>query len=221
MTAERTLSRQQVRGFYDRIGQWQDTQAFYEASALDVIAVHGAFEEAQAVFEVGCGTGRFAEQLLRDQCPPETQYVGVDLSATMVQITRDRLDAYADRATVIQTDGTFSYDVLSGSQDRVVATYLLDLLSTQDMHSFLDEAHRLLSSSGRLCLASLTEGRSPLGRAVSSVWKAVHTVRPQWIGGCRPRRMWRFVDAERWREIHHEIVRSWGVPSEVLVVTPR
>ena len=52
------LSRQEARAVYDRIGAWQDTQAFYEGPALDALIAHGSFEDARAVFEVGCGTGR-------------------------------------------------------------------------------------------------------------------------------------------------------------------
>jgi ubiquinone/menaquinone biosynthesis C-methylase UbiE len=215
-----TLSRTEVRAVYDRVGRGQDAQAFYEDVALDVLVAHGAFEDARSILEVGAGTGRFAERLLRAHCPPEARYVGVDLSPRMVEIARDRLTSFGDRAEVVRADGTRSVDRPAGSQDRVVATYLLDLLAPDDVRAVLAEARRLLGPDGRLCLAGLTWGEDPIGRVVSGLWAAVHAVRPTWVGGCRPLRMRRFVADGPWTVQHREVVRAWGVPSEVLVAVP-
>jgi ubiquinone/menaquinone biosynthesis C-methylase UbiE len=220
VNARHSLSRAQTQAIYDRIGRWQDTQAFYEDQALDALIAHGAFESAQALLEVGCGTGRLAERLLRGHCPSDAQYVGVDLSPRMVEIARDRLASLGIRSQVRQTDGSFSFDRPDGSQDRVVATYLLDLLPQADIRSFLAESHRLLGKTGRLCLAGLTWGDRWLHQVVPHLWTAVHAVRPEWVGGCRPLRMRRFVETGPWQIVHREIVWSWGVPSEVLIATP-
>jgi SAM-dependent methyltransferase len=220
VTVRRALTRTEARAVYDRIGKWQDTQAFYEAPALDALIAHGDFEAARTVLEVGCGTGRLAERLLRTRCPPETRYVGYDLSPRMVEIARDRLASFGERAVVVQTDGALSFDRADGSQDRVVATYLLDLLSEADIRNFLSDAHRLLRPDGRLCLAGLTWGTSTVGRLVTRLWASVHALRPAWVGGCRPLRVRKFVAAGPWTIAHHRVVRRWGVPSEVLIATP-
>ena len=220
MTSRRMLSRREARAVYDRIGAWQDTQAFYEGPALDTLIAHGAFEDARAVFEVGCGTGRVAERLLRERCPPEARYEGVDLSGDMVQVTRERLAPFGARATVRQTDGALTFDRPEGSQDRIVATYVLDLLSREDAQTLLDEAHRLLGERGRLCLAGLTWGAGVLSGAVAHLWDTLHAMRPQWVGGCRPVRVQPLLDEARWREQHHAVVTAWGVPSEVLIAAP-
>ena len=220
MTARTTLSRSEAQAVYDRIGQGQDTQTFYEAPAIDALIAHAAFGEATALFEIGCGTGRVAERLLRAEAPPEARYVGVDLSPTMVGIARERLAPFDGRAAVIQTDGGFSFDRPDASQDRVLATYVLDLLAPTDIRALLAEAHRLLAPDGRLCLAGLTWGDEPLGRLVATGWDMVHTLRPRWVGGCRPLRADRYLDPDRWAVRHREVVRAWGIPSEVLVATP-
>lgn len=44
----------------------------------------GAFETATHVFELGCGTGRFAERLLERHLPATARYKGIDLGPTMV-----------------------------------------------------------------------------------------------------------------------------------------
>ena len=168
MGSRHVLSRWEVRAVYDRVGAWQDTQAVYEIPAFDKLVEHGRFEDARAVFEVGCGTGRFAERLLRDHCPLETRYEGVDLSSTMVRTARERLTSFGERATVRRTDGALTFDRPDESQDRIVITYVLDLLSRDDARMLLNEAHRLLGAQGRLCLAGLTGGAvfCPGGSAV-------------------------------------------------------
>lgn len=220
MASRRVLSRSEVESFYDRVGAWQDTQSFYEAPALEALIEHGRFGEARSIFEVGGGTGRLAERLLRDHCPPDTRYEGVDLSDTMVDIVRERLVSFGDRAAVRKTDGALTFDRGDGSYDRVVATYVLDLLTYNDARTLIGEAHRLLSADGRLCLAGLTWGDDPLSRLVSHGWDALHALRPAWVGGCRPLRMRPLLRDAHWRETHHSVVTAWGVPSEVLVATP-
>ena len=214
------LSRSEVKAHYDRVGAWQDTQAFYEAPALDALISAGDFHGVASVLEIGCGTGRLAERLLRTHCPPHARYEGYDLSRTMVRVARGRLAPFEDRATVRQTDGRLTFDRPDGEHDRVVATYLLDLLSREDAQTFLGEAHRLLRPGGRLCLAGLTRGRSWLSRGVSRLWDALHRLRPEWVGGCRPLRRRTLLDDARWSVRTHTVVRAWGVPSEVLVATP-
>jgi hypothetical protein len=39
------------------------------------LIAHVGFGEAHAVFEFGCGTARFAEELLADHLPPDSRYV--------------------------------------------------------------------------------------------------------------------------------------------------
>jgi hypothetical protein len=50
----------QARRIHDLIGRRQDSRLLSERRALDELAQRGAFAQAQAVFEFGCGTGRFA-----------------------------------------------------------------------------------------------------------------------------------------------------------------
>lgn len=219
----RTLSRDEVRTVYDRIGTWQDTQRFYEAPAFDALVAHAHFEAAESILEVGCGTGYLAARILREHAPPSAHYEGLDLSATMVEIARGRLTAFENRATVRRTDGSLTFDDPDGSRDRIIATYLLDLLSVEEARTFLRESHRLLRTRrppGRLCLSGLTPGTAVLPRSVTALWAAVHAVRPQWLGGCRPVRCRSLLRDTRWKIAYHTVVTAWGIPSEVLIATP-
>lgn len=85
--------------YYDRFGAMQDKQ-FYERVPLTELIAHAGFENASSVFELGCGTGRFAARLFAEQFPPKTHYTGIDISPTMVEIAARRLKPWSDRSTL-------------------------------------------------------------------------------------------------------------------------
>jgi ubiquinone/menaquinone biosynthesis C-methylase UbiE len=139
----------------------------------------------------------------------------------MAGLATQRLIPFAERARVIRTDGTTVFPIPDASVDRVIATYVLDLLSETDIDGFLREAHRALVLGGRLCLVSLTEGVTLLSRAVSAVWALTFRLRPKLVGGCRPIRLERYLDSGAWEAEYREVVVAFGVPSEVLIARPR
>jgi SAM-dependent methyltransferase len=136
----------------------------------------------------------------------------------MVGLAKDRLEAFGDRARVVLADGAVRFPLPEHSVDRVVCSYVLDLLSEADIGRFLSEAHRVLMPGGRLCIASLTRGVGLPSRIVASVWMSVFRLRPALVGGCRPILVRGFVDPENWRIVHRRVLTPYGVPSEVLVL---
>ena len=204
--------------FYDRFGKKQDLQ-FYENAAIDRLLALGDFEYASVVFELGCGTGRLAERLLRERLTPGARYVGVDVSGTMVRLTEERLAPWRERAKVRRSDGTTGWPEGDGGCDRFVATYVLDLLEEPALVALVQEARRLLAPQGLLCVIAMTEGQAAISRALCAAWKAVRAWNPRLVGGCRPVRVEAFLDAGAWRLQHREVVSSWGVCSEVVIAT--
>jgi ubiquinone/menaquinone biosynthesis C-methylase UbiE len=216
-----TLSAREAAAFYDRFGRKQDSQSFYEDAALEDLVAHAGFEEAGRVFEFGCGTGRFAERLLARSLPASASYLGCDVSATMVGLAAGRLARFGERGRVVLTDGSIRFPVPDASVDRVIATYVLDLLSEADIGRFLVEARRSLVSAGSLCLVSLTRGVTPLSRVVSAAWTAAYRLAPRLVGGCRPIRLADRLDPRAWEARHRRVVVAFGVPSEVLIAGVR
>lgn len=214
------LTRSQARTFYDRFGAKQDTQAFYEDAALDDLIAHAQFEQADSIFELGCGTGRLASRLLAGPLPATATYVGIDISQTMIDITHQRISSYEKRAIVTLSDGSMSFPVPDCSVDRVVSTYVLDLLSETDIDQALSEAHRVLTPTGRLCLVSLTSGNGLISRAISGTWAIFFRLNSQIVGGCRPIRLASFTGPPFWRIEYRKVITQCGVPSEVLVAIP-
>jgi ubiquinone/menaquinone biosynthesis C-methylase UbiE len=216
-----TLTRDQAKTYYDRFGKKQDTQAFYEDAAIDTLIEHADFENAQAVFELGCGTGRFAVRLLTSYLSPSATYTGVDLSETMVTIAQQRLSLYSVRANVTQSDGSIHYPLADHSVDHVISTYVLDLLPETDIREAIAEAHRVLTPDGKLCLVSLSNGINFSSRMVCAIWNAVFNRRASLVGGCRPVQLTTYLDENSWSIDYHKVITQFAVPSEILIARPK
>ena len=218
---ERMLTHQQAKAFYDHLGARQDLQVFYEAPATGDLIANAAFETAQSVFELGCGTGAFAERVLSHHLPQHATYLAVDSSSTMVGLARARLTRFGERVEVRLTDGSLAFDAVVGPFDRFVSNYVLDLLSSADIVTLLAQAHRLLVTNGRLCLVSLTHGSTRFSRLVTWGWTRVHALRPGLVGGCRPLALLDFLPGIHWRIEYVQVVTPFGIPSEVVVASKR
>lgn len=211
------LSHKEARAFYDRLGARQDWQRFYENPAIAEMINHAALGDAKSVFEFGCGTGRFAQLLLERHLPATAQYAAVDISSTMVELAQERLAPFGSRVKVIRTEGEMDVAAPPESFDRFFSTYVLDLLSDDDIRVLLAEAKRTLRPGGLLCLASLTHGDRFVARFVERLWVGLHVLRPSWVGGCRPVSLREFLDDLGWRICHRRRVTSFGISSEVVV----
>jgi ubiquinone/menaquinone biosynthesis C-methylase UbiE len=213
----RTFSREEARSVYNRIGARQDSQAFYEDHAANLIIQHGELATARHVFEFGCGTGRFALRLLLEHLGPETTYRAIDISPTMVGLAQDKLAPFSPRAEVVLTDGAPPEQEAPESYDRFLSTYVFDLLSEEDISGVLGEAHRILQPGGLLCLSSLTSGSSPGARLVAGLWSALHRLSPRLVAGCRPLELLGRLSASEWKVRHHLQIAPFALPSEVVI----
>ncbi|MGE5284834.1 MAG: class I SAM-dependent methyltransferase [Actinomycetota bacterium] len=212
-----TLSHDEARTFYDRFGSKQDWQRFYEDRAIANLIGHALFEKAGSVLEFGCGTGRLAETLLVRHLPPTARYLALDTSATMISLARKRLTRFGDRVAVLRTDGDMHLQVESGTYDRLLSSYVLDLLTDEDIHLLIKEAHRVLSSGGFLAISSLTHGSTFIPRLIEKAWGLVYASHPSWVGGCRPISVMSYIDDSEWNVFHHAEIIQCGITSEVVV----
>ena len=217
----RTLTREQAKAFYDKFGARQDQQAFYEEGALRTLCANADLARARSVLEPGCGTGRFAFDLLRHHLPADARYYATDISTTMVDLAASRLAPFSPRAAVTLAGDRVAPPVVEpASIDRFIATYVLDLLSADDQEQMLAEARRLLHPDGLLCLTGITPGVTPLSRLVMNIWQWVFERNPGRVGGCRPARISERLPPNTWRIRFHTVVVAFGVASEVVIASP-
>lgn len=215
MSVSRGLTQSQVIEFYDRFGARQDKQSYYEDVALADLHEHACFDTAKTVVEFGCGTGRFAEQLIGMSLSNNATYWGCDVSTTMVELSRQRLSRFGNRAALWKSTGELSLPLSSESADRFVSNYVLDILSFDEIEAVIGEAKRILKKDGLLCLTGLTNGKGLFSKLWTSFWNARFALNPKWVGGCRPVTILDFVTD--WKVLYRNIVVARGISSEVLV----
>ena len=210
-----TLTLNQARWVYDRIARVYDWQSFYEDATIDRLVANAAVAADQTIFEFGCGTGRLAARLLRE-LPASVNYLGVDLSPVMIKLATGRLSAWAARAQAVLVDGSLPLPADDGSADRVLSTFVFDLLDADYARAVLDDLHRVLAPGGRLCLASLSHGDGPLERVVSASWTGLWRVAPLLVGGCRPITV-KTMLGDDWQIQHHSRIHRWGLVTDVVI----
>lgn len=212
----RGLTQAETEKFYDALGAKQDGAGYYEDVTLGELTRFADFESATAIVEFGCGTGRFAKEMLRLN---NASYWGCDVSATMIQLSRKRLATFGERVTLVKTSGDVSLPLPDNSADRFVSNYVLDILSANEIEAVMREANRVLEPNGLLCLTGLTHGKGLFSKAWTAFWNLRFDLNPKWVGGCRPVALREFlVD---WELAHHDVVTAGGISSEVVVAKKR
>ena len=212
------LTLNQARRVYDRIGRVQDWQAFYEDATINRLVANADLAGDQNIFEFGCGTGRLAANLLA-ALPPSINYLGVDISPVMINLATSRLAAWAERAKVVLVDGSLPLPADDGFADRVLSTFVFDLLDEAYARAVLDDLRRILKPTGRLCLASLAQGERLLERGVSRAWTGLWRVAPQVVGGCRPINVSALLE-HGWEVEYHSRVHRLGLVMDVVIAAP-
>jgi SAM-dependent methyltransferase len=124
--------------------------------------------EAPRVLDVGCGSGRIGEFVLEAGA---SHYVGVDFSAPMIDLSRARLERFADRTQLIVDD--FVAARLDGPFDVILAIGLFDYLP--DPHQFSRRMFELTAPGG--CVV----GSFPTWSWLKG---PVRKVRYEWVGDC-------------------------------------
>jgi len=217
----RFLTTSEAKTFYDRLGRGQDAQGWYEDHATKRLVAHAALGDARSVFELGCGTGRFAERLLREILPTGARYTGIDVSETMLGIARPRLARFGSRVTIRQTDGKLPLPDGNDAYDRFLSTYVLDLLAPEAIEQLVAEAHRVLVPGGLFAVTGLTHPEGPISRVVMGAWSLLWRASPKLVGGCRPLVVRDYLDDAEWDVRHHETITAYGIPSEALVAVAK
>jgi len=120
------------------------------------------------VLDVGCGSGRVAEELLDAGA---AAYVGIDFSEPMLDLSRQRLARFGDKVTLVK--GDFHEEPLEGPFDVIVALGLFDYID--EPHVFARRMHELCADGGEV-VASFPRWSWLKG--------PVRKVRYEWINDC-------------------------------------
>jgi len=204
-----TISTEAARRFYDWLGAGHDSAEFYESRAKRYGIARLELAPDQHVLNVGIGTGK-DQASIQNTIAPNGNAFGLDLSRVMLRLVHTR-------STALLCEGDARYlPFASASFDRLLATYILDLLPLRNLPGLLANFRRVLKPSGRIALVSLTEGVTWPSRALVALWKVAYAVSPVACGGCRPLQLYDLACEAGFSDIQREVIVQLGVPSEVI-----
>jgi SAM-dependent methyltransferase len=86
--------------------------------------------DAPSVLDVGGGSGRIGELILAEGA---SRYVDIDLSDTMLELARERLERFGDKVELVQ--GDFLTTPLEGTFDVVLALGYFDYIEDAAAHT--------------------------------------------------------------------------------------
>src|SRR5581483_8767393 len=113
--------------------------------------------------------------------------LGVDLAGGVLRRAHVRLAAEPQGAPPLLRATAMRLPFHDESFDRVISTYVLDLLEEEDVLLALSEMRRVAKAGSLVVCAGLTSrGASPQARLVARAYTVTHRVHPLWTGGCRP-----------------------------------
>lgn len=206
----RMLGQHSVTRFYDALATRYDWFSLYEARSKRLALECLELGPGQSSLDVGLGTGKCYQEvqsLLGDR----GLMAGVDLSFAMLKVAQSR-----KIVALAQADGGW-LPFAAASFDRLLCTYVLDLVAHADLPRWLREFRRVLRPGGRMVLVSLTEGVSLASRGFVAVWKLAYRLSPIACGGCRPLQLTDWVRQAGFECLDRRVVVQLGVPSELLV----
>jgi ubiquinone/menaquinone biosynthesis C-methylase UbiE len=130
------------------------------------------------VIEVGCGTGRNTEWLVRSEAG-SSNIVALDFSEEMLARARARIND--PRVRFIQHDVRASWPVADASADLVIVMLVLE--HVEHLQPILREAARTLSPGGVLFICELHPKRQLMGKQAqfTSAKTGAHTLVPAFL----------------------------------------
>ena len=205
------ITPQTAQRFYDWLGAKHDWGSGFERKAKDRALALLEAGSAQRLLNVGVGTGKEQRQI-QALLPTGGLSFGLDLSGEMLKLTQQRVPQ-----THLCQAVAWQLPFANGRFDRILCTYVLDLLETAVLPQVLAECHRVLQPGGKLVLVSLTEGTDTPSKLLIGLWKAAYKIHPLTCGGCRPLQLQTAVQQARFSILKREVVVQLGVPSEVIL----
>ncbi len=153
----------------------------------------------RSVLEVGIGPGHNLPRV----CGPGRRVVGVDVSRRMLALARAQVAA-GEAAAGLARASVLSLPFRVGQFDAVLGTFVVDLLSDQDLPVALGEMTRVLSPGGRLVLGVMELPN----RLMREAWMAAYRTLPDLVGRCRPIDLGPYLRAQPLRVLREETVEG-------------
>jgi demethylmenaquinone methyltransferase/2-methoxy-6-polyprenyl-1,4-benzoquinol methylase len=202
--------------YYTRLAPWYDflasSEKKYIQNGLDLLAL----QSHESILEIGFGTG-FAQRKIIPVLDGGIS-IGVDLSTGMAFLAHRNLTkaGIADQANLVCSD-SLPLPFRSECFDAVFTSFTLELFDTPLIPKLLDEIRRVLRSSGRLVVVSLSKDQ-PLG-FMGRFYESFHNRFPA-IADCRPIPVLYLLEEYGLKVIETRFSRMWGLGVSMVKAKP-
>lgn len=199
-----------IPGLYAEASGWRhDLWVWlFDRHAHSVVLEWANVQAGMDVLEVGVGTGHVLSEIAARNRQGRT--IGVDLTPEMLAKARARLDHRGLSANLHEADAR-DLPFADGSFDRILCTFLLDLLPQRDFLPVLREFFRLLRPGGQLLLAEAAPPQHPL----EHLWSWFYRLSPRMMGGCRGIRLGPYLEKAGFDIEKQQRVVRLSFPSEI------
>lgn len=169
----------------------------------------------ERVIEIGAGTGHALVELAH-AVGPGGGVCGLDASAGMLRLARQRVSSYRRDVHLQQGDGR-SLPYVAATFDAAFMSFTLELFDPPDAALVLAEIRRVLRPKGRLAVVSLNVEAEP--SLMGQVYAWLHRRFPHWID-CRPIDVLRTLERNAYRPMCTESMSLLGLPVMAVTAEP-
>ncbi len=175
----RTYDPELIQQLYSRVVWIYDIWSrLTEEKALRTILKWASIQDGHSILDAGVGTGRLFSRITSQN--KTGRNVGLDLSEAMLKKTRNKCGKHKN-VQLLQADITNLSGNL-GTFDRIISSYVLDLLPENQYASILSQFRSMLQPKGKLIIAYMEAGDKPSHK----FWGWVAETFPRLMTHCRP-----------------------------------
>jgi ubiquinone/menaquinone biosynthesis C-methylase UbiE len=209
-----TRSHAEARANYDALSRWYDTlEGGWERRPREKAIQNLTLPPIARVLEIGCGTGTSLANLA-EKAGMGGQIFGVDLSAGMLRVAKNRLkiQSFPCPVFVIQSDA-LALPFLNEFFDALFISFTIELFDTPEIPKFLIECRRVLKPDAILSLVA-TSKVGGMGWVIS-LYEIFHRFFPRAVD-CRPIYASRSLENNGFKIVSMETESLWGIGLELI-----
>jgi SAM-dependent methyltransferase len=151
---------------------------------LDIVVsiIADNYQPGDFVLDLGCGSGQ-VDQMILERCP-DAHIVGVDSSAAMLALAKERLSKYRDRFRMIERDvnALSAADLPPGTYSVVFSSQVLHELDNARRLAVMEQVYDLLPFGGLFVIADRLRVDLDGVRAYRSVFNRLESAAPEKSG---------------------------------------
>jgi len=205
-------SKRDAQVTYDRMSSWYDILAGSEQPFTDLGINKLNPGVGEEILEIGYGTGHALVKFARAVGDTGNVY-GIDISEGMHSVAQRRVarERLSSRVTLGCGDAV-ALPFGSGFFDAVFMSFTLELFDTPEIPLVLEECHRVLIPTGRICVVALTKDEHDGWMLKSYEW--MHRRFPK-VVDCRPIMVGSSLEAAGFRILDSSLKSLWGLPVDI------